>query len=99
MRRRRTFLFSGRFLPTLPTLVRTRVAICCSFFIQGVVFATWCARIPDVRDRLGLNEAQLGTLLLAIPVGQLISMAPNGLLVARLGSRRMLILAGFLLTK
>lgn len=96
MRRRRTFLFSGRFLPTLPTLVRTRVAICCSFFIQGVVFATWCARIPDVRDRLGLNEAQLGTLLLAIPVGQLVSMAPNGLLVARLGSRRMLILAGFL---
>ncbi len=96
MRNRHPFLFSGRFLPSLPMLVRTRVAICCSFFIQGMVFATWCARIPDVRERLGLNEAQLGTLLLALPVGQLVSMAPNGWLVSRFGSRRMLIAAGFL---
>ena len=96
MRNRHPFLFSGRFLPGLPMLVRTRVAICCSFFIQGMVFATWCARIPDVRERLGLNEAQLGTLLLALPVGQLVSMAPNGWLVSRFGSRRMLIAAGFL---
>lgn len=96
MRNRRTLLLSRFFLPSLPDLIRTRVAIGCSFFIQGMVFATWCARIPDIRANLGLNEAQLGTLLLAIPVGQLVSMAPNGLLVTRFGSRRMLILAGFL---
>ncbi len=96
MRNRRSLLLSRFFLPALPDLIRTRVAIGCSFFIQGMVFATWCARIPDIRASLGLNEAQLGTLLLAIPVGQLVSMAPNGILVTRFGSRRMLILAGFL---
>lgn len=96
MRPRRDFLLSACFLPRTPAPIRARVAICCSFFIQGVTFATWCSRIPDVRDRLALSEAALGTLLLAIPVGQLISMAPNGLLVARFGSRRMLLLAGFL---
>ena len=95
-RNRPSFLLSRFFLPRVPMLVRTRVAIGCSFFLQGMVFATWCARIPDVRARLGLDEAQLGTLLLAIPIGQLLSMAPNGLLVSRFGSRRMLIAAGFL---
>lgn len=88
-------LLSRFFLPTTPALIRTRVAICCSFFIQGIAFATWCACIPDVKTRLGLDEARLGTLLLMLPIGQLLSMAPNGLLVARLGSRRMLVLAGF----
>ncbi len=96
MRNRKPLLLSAAFLPRTPGPIRARVAICCSFFIQGATFATWCSRIPDVRDRLGLNEAALGTLLLAIPVGQLLSMAPNGFLVARFGSRRMLILAGFL---
>ncbi len=88
-------LLSRFFLPHTPAPIRTRVAICCSFFIQGLAFATWCARIPDVRARLGLHEAQLGTLLLMLPIGQLLSMAPNGFLVGRFGSRRMLVLAGF----
>lgn len=92
---RRQILLSRFFLPHISRLVRTRVAIGCSFFIQGLVFATWCARIPNVREALGLSEGALGALLLTIPVGQLVSMAPNGALVARLGSRRMLVTAGF----
>lgn len=91
----RHILLSRFFFPQLNRLVRTRVAICCSFFIQGLVFASWCARIPNVRDAMGLSEGALGALLLMIPVGQLASMAPNGALVARLGSRRMLVTAGF----
>ena len=89
------FFLSRFFLPHLAAPVRARVAICCSFFIQGLTFATWCARIPDVKANLGLNEAQLGTLLLMIPFGQLVSMVPNSQLVAKLGSRRMLLLSGF----
>ena len=91
----RSFLLSAWFLPNVSRLIRARVAVCCSFFVQGLVFATWCTRIPDIKIRLGLDEAQLGTLLLALPVGQLLAMAPNGWLVERLGSRRMLIFAGF----
>lgn len=94
--RGRPLLLSTWFFPQLPRLIRTRLAICASFFIQGLMFATWCARIPDVRVRLGLNEAQLGSLLLMLPIGQLLAMAPNGWLVARFGSRRMLVTAGFL---
>ncbi len=89
-------LFSGAFFPRLARLVRARVAIGCSFFIQGLIFATWCARIPDVKVSLALNDAQLGGLLLMLPGGQLLSMLPNGALVARWGSRRALVTAGFL---
>lgn len=94
--RGRPLLLSVWFFPRLPRLIRTRLAICASFFIQGLMFATWCARIPDVRVRLGLNEAQLGLLLLMLPIGQLLAIVPSGWLVARLGSRRMLVTAGFL---
>ena len=94
--RGKTLLFSSLFFSRLPGLVRTRIAIGCSFFIQGLIFATWCSRIPDIRTRLGLGEAELGTLLLMLPIGQLLAMGPNGWFVARLGSRRMLVLAGFL---
>ncbi|MCI6590226.1 MAG: MFS transporter [Lentisphaeraceae bacterium] len=94
--RGRPLLLSTWFFPRLPRLIRTRLAICASFFIQGLMFATWCARIPDVRVRLGLNEAQLGSLLLMLPIGQFLAIVPSGWLVARLGSRRMLVTAGFL---
>lgn len=94
--RGRPLLLSMWFFPQLPRLIRTRLAICASFFIQGLMFATWCARIPDMRVRLGLNEAQLGSLLLMLPIGQFLALAPNGWLVARFGSRRMLVTAGFL---
>ena len=92
----RPFLLSRFFLPRLNTLVRTRIAVCCSFFIQGAMFATWCSRIPDIKAKLLLNDAQLGTLLFLLPAGQFLSILPNGLAVKHFGSRPTLILAGFL---
>lgn len=89
-------LFSRAFLPRLPELLRTRIAICASFFIQGAMFATWCSRIPDVKTRLALDDAALGLLLLLLPIGEFLSIFPNGFCVTRFGSKRMAILAGFL---
>lgn len=92
----RPFLLSRYFLPHFPALLRTRIAVCCSFFIQGAMFATWCSRIPDIKANLHLDEAQLGTLLFLLPAGQFLSILPNGLAVKHFGSRPSLILAGFL---
>ncbi len=96
MRKRGDWLLSRYFLPGTPALIRKRVAIGCSFFIQGLIFATWCARIPDIKVQLGLNEAQLGAVLLMLPLGQFLMMVPNGFLVKHFGSRAMLIVAGFI---
>ncbi len=90
----RPFALSFAFLPHARALIRARVAIACGFFLQGFVFATWCARIPDIKTALALNEAQLGTLLLMAPLGQFLSMVPGGLCVTRFGSRTIALLAG-----
>ena len=73
-----------------------RFAVGMFFFLQGLVFASWASRIPDIRHQLGLNDAELGGVLFALPCGQMAAMALSGYLVGRFGSRRMLLLAGCL---
>lgn len=66
-----------------------RLAVSFFFFATGVIFASWANRIPDIKVALGLDERELGSVLFAIPVGQLTAMALSGWLVNRFGSRRM----------
>ena len=66
------------------------------YFVPGVVFASWASRIPDVKQMLHLSNGQLGTVLFAIPIGQLLMMAFSGILVSRFGSKKMLVLSELL---
>lgn len=59
-----------------------------AFITTGFVFASWAARIPQVKDRLDLGAGQLGLLLLAIAVGSLVALPLAGAIVTRFGSRR-----------
>ena len=59
-----------------------------AFIGSGAVMASWAARIPQVRDGLGLTPSRLGLVLLAIASGSIISLVLSGQLVTRLGSRR-----------
>lgn len=34
-----------------------RLAVASFFFLQGLVFASWASRIPDIKQALDLNEA------------------------------------------
>ena len=73
-----------------------RLAVSASFLLQGLCFSTWASRIPTVQQRLHLSETELGGVLLAVPVGLLVSLPLTGWLVARHGSR-LLTVAGVLL--
>jgi len=68
-----------------------RVAVSVFFFIAGLSFASWTSRIPDIKIKLNLNEAALGSILFALPVGLMASLPVSGYLVTRLGSRRVVI--------
>ena len=57
---------------------RVRFAISLFYFGQGVVFASWASRIPDVKSALALSDAELGSILLALPMGQLLTMPSLG---------------------
>ncbi len=97
----RNFVIKERFSPTgtnQPAFDKShhRVAVAIFFFCQGLCFATWASRIPDLKLSLGLSEAILGTILLALPAGQMLAMPFSGRLVARYGSRTTLAF-GFLL--
>lgn len=61
------------------------------FFLAGVCFASWASRIPDIKQYLHLSDAGLGGVLLALPVGLLLSLPFSGWLVAHFGSRQMVI--------
>ncbi|WP_159799875.1 MFS transporter [Flavobacterium sp. MK4S-17] len=69
-------------------LNRIRLAVSLFYFSMGLTFATWASRIPDIKEKLGLSEAELGTVLFAIPLGQLLMMPFSGRIVVRYGSSK-----------
>jgi len=79
--------------PTAAAPRTYRLAVGALFFIQGICFASWASRIPAVQQRMGLSDTELGLVLFAIPVGLMISLPIAGWLVAKYGSRRV-VLAG-----
>ncbi len=74
-------------LSNLGDLTRKRVAVAAYYFVPGVVFASWASRIPDVKQMLHLSNGQLGSVLFAIPIGQLLMMAFSGVWRAGLAAR------------
>lgn len=70
----------------MPTLLQTRNAVAASFALNGFCFATLVTRLPDVRSGLGLDNGQLGLLLLAISVGSVIALPLSGRLIVRFGA-------------
>lgn len=73
-------------------LNRIRWAVSMFYFAMGLTFATWASRIPDIKTALHLSEGDLGTILFALPLGQLVVMPFSGKLVTRFGSHRILVL-------
>lgn len=67
-----------------------RWAVSMFYFGLGLCFSTWASRIPDIKTALHLGSGDLGLILFALPVGQLLVMPFSGKLVTRFGSRRIL---------
>lgn len=74
-------------------LNRIRFAVSLFYFAMGLCFASWASRIPDVKSTLHLNEAELGSILFAVPIGQLAIMPFSGKMVTRYGSKSVLLAA------
>lgn len=70
-------------------LVKARVAVSLLFFLNGLLFASWVARIPLIQQTLGLNHAVLGAALLSAAAGAVVTMPIAGLLNGKFGSERL----------
>jgi MFS family permease len=64
-----------------------RIFLSVFFFLSGISFSSWTSRIPTIKAALGLNEAELGSVLLALPVSSMIGLPLSGWLVSRFDSR------------
>jgi len=72
-----------------------RWAILAIFFIHGLVFANWFARIPDIQANLNLSEGEFGLILVGGSVGIMGALAMAGGLVARFGSKQVTAIASY----
>lgn len=75
---------------------RVRIAVSIFFFISGFTFFSWASRIPTIKEHLQLNDAQLGTMLFALPLGLIVTLPFTSMLLGRVSSRYVM-LAGALL--
>lgn len=71
----------------------TRWVIRLCFVAYGITFASWASRIPQIKAALHLSDGELGRLLFAMPVGQLISLQFSGRVAVYFGSQRVMPLA------
>ncbi|MCX6217557.1 MFS transporter [Spirosoma sp.] len=68
-------------------VLKARVATQLIFLVCGLGMASWAPMVPFAKDRLALNDANLGLLLLLLGGGAMLMMPTSGWLVSRFGSR------------
>ncbi|GIG89815.1 MFS transporter [Plantactinospora endophytica] len=76
-------------------LRRARVAVSLLFLLFGMAIGTWTARIPAVKESLGLTDGQLSVGLLGLAAGAITGMQLTGRLVDRYGSARVMLPVAF----
>jgi MFS family permease len=64
-----------------------RIYLSLFFFLSGFSFSTWASRIPTIKMAFDLNDAELGSILLAMPIGSLLGLPISGWLVSKYNSR------------
>src|SRR3712207_5694189 len=83
---------------TPPSLSRLRAAVAVLFALDGFVFGSWAARVPDVSAATGAGHSALGMALLCLSLGALACMQLTGALCSRLGPGLVSALAGVALS-
>jgi MFS-type transporter involved in bile tolerance (Atg22 family) len=66
---------------------RARKGLLATFFFMGVVSMAWVARIPEIRDANGLNNGQLGLILISSTAGAILGAQLAGRLVHSYGTQ------------
>lgn len=69
-------------------LNRQALAVGLVFASDSLLFGSWVAHIPYVKEKLHLSDAELGLTLFAMPVGLLVMNPLTGWVIAKLGEAR-----------
>lgn len=72
-------------------LTPARLATAAIFLLCGIGMSSWAPMVPFAKVRLGLNDADLGLILLALGGGAMVTMPLTGVFINRFGSRTVLL--------
>jgi fucose permease len=72
---------------------KTKIATQAIFLICGLGISSWAIMVPFAKDRLSLNDGDLGLLLLLLGAGAISMMPITGILISRFGSRIIIMIA------
>ncbi|MBD8042449.1 MFS transporter [Arthrobacter sp. Sa2BUA2] len=78
------------------SLDRALLAVFAIFGLNGMIFASWAARIPAAAESLGIGSAGVGVLLLFSAVGSVSSLPLSGAVAQRVGTANAVRLGGLL---
>ncbi|MFB7475995.1 MFS transporter [Kitasatospora sp. NPDC056184] len=75
------------FAHSLASWGTARLALTAFFAVDGLLFAAWVVRIPDVRSQVHASHSALGLALLCVSAGAVVTMPVVGRLCLRYGPR------------
>ncbi len=71
---------------------RALQSVSVQFFANGVVYASFIPQLPAIRDRVGISIGALGVVLTLASISGLIGSLLTGRVIARIGTRRVVII-------
>jgi MFS family permease len=74
-----------------------RIGISAIFFLSGLCLATLTSRIPTIKSTFDLNEAELASLLLVMPISSILGLPLSGWLVERYETRLPILWGGIMI--
>lgn len=77
--------------------IAQQMATRAAFLIVGIAMAAWAPLVPYAKERIDLNDASLGSLLLFLGVGSFVTMPITGWLSGKFGCKRVMQLASLAL--
>lgn len=67
--------------------LRWRNAVFAIFAASGLSIATWAARVPSIKEDLGIENREIGLALLAMGIASIIGLSASSVVIARFGTR------------
>ena len=77
---------------------QSRLATRLAFLVAGFGTACWAPLVPFAKQRVGVDDATLGLLLLCIGIGSVVAMQVTGVLSGRYGTKPAIVAGGLSLT-
>ncbi len=80
--------------PTIYSKQRIRYAVLALFIAQGLCFASWASRLPDIKKDFNVESyLHYGLLMFLLPIGKFVAIPLVGFLLPRIGSKKTVLIS------